>query len=640
MANYFDQFDATQDSQGNYFDQFDEQATQTQSQTPSVASPEQKGGESSRSILGRVSDAITGDDRMTPEMEQLEPVGNAPELNEFSTDALRAGVGQLFGSDASQEKILQSMGGTIRKDSKGNSIVSLPSGDYAINKPGLSPQDVTSFLANALSFTPAGRAGSILGATGKSAATDVALQSGVQAAGGESVDPVQIATSGVLGGAGKAVENAVSGIARTVGGRMSPEARQSVEFAEEAGRPLMTTDVVEPRTFVGGSARAAAEKIPVTGTGSSRRAQQDARSELVREFSGKFDNAQPDEIIQSLQRQTNKVKQAAGQRLSQVNNQMQEAGDIQPVKAIEAIDKEIERLSRLGGAADTETIGKLRTYRDELEGGAEFGLLRDLRTQFRQDVKGDRVAWPSQSQGSVNRVYSAMTDDINDAVNGALGPQVASRYKKANAVYANEAQNVNNTRLKNVLQKGELTPEVANTLLFSNKPSEVKRLYASMDSKGRSAARAAVISKAYEKSGGSPDKFLNELNRLSNQVGILFKGANKREVEGLSRYLDQTRRAATAGAVTPTGQELFQVAVPTGVAMDVLGTGGVGVGSALAYGSLAKAYESKPVRNALLKLANTPKGSTAYDRAISSVSQAVTAATQAESRDQFVIGIT
>lgn len=569
---------------------------------------------------------------MTPEMESLDPVGNAPELNQFSMDAFRAGIGQLFGSDASQEKILQSMGGKIRKDTKGNSIVSLPSGEYALNKPGLSPQDITSFAANALSFTPAGRSASILGATGKSAATDVALQSGVQSAGGESLDPVQVAISGVLGGAGKGIENAASGIARTAGGRMSPEARQSVQYAEETGNPLMTTDVVEPKTFTGRSAQALAEKIPATGTGANRRAQQEARSGLVSDFAGKFSDAQPDEIIQSLQRQTSKVKQAAGQRLSQVNDEMKSVGNIQPQKAISAIDKEVERLSRLGGASDTETIGKLKTYRKELEQGADFGLLRDLRTQFRQDVKGDRMAWPSQSQGSVNRVYSAMTDDITDAVDGALGPQMANRYKKANAVYANEAQNVNNTRLKNVLQKGDLTPEVANTLLFSNKPSEVKRLYASMDSKGRSAARAAVIGKAYEKSGGSPDKFLNELNRLSSQVGILFKGANKREVEGLSRYLDQTRRASKAGAVTPTGQELFQVAVPAGVASDIVGTGGVGTGSVLAYGALAKAYESKPVRNALLKLANTPKGSTAYDRAISNVSQAMTATTQAGSR--------
>ncbi|MCG6365117.1 hypothetical protein [Vibrio fluvialis] len=629
MANYFDQFD---EPKGNYFDQFD-QSLESQLPSAGQSSDEPPAGQKPMSFTDKFVDALTGESRMTPEMEQLQPVGNAPELNQFTAEAFRAGIGQLFGSDASQEKIFQSMGGKLRQDEKGNKIVSLPSGDYALNKPGLSPQDVTSFLANVLSFTPAGRATSVAGAVGRSAATDAVLQEAVQTAGGENIDPIEVATSGALGGAGKAVENVLSTISRAVGGRMSPEAKQSVQYAEDSGQPLMTTDVVPPRTFTGRSAQALAEKIPVTGTGSARRAQQEARRELVQDFSGKFADAQPDEIIQSLQRQTSKVKQAAGQRLSKINDEMQNVGSIHPAKAIEAIDKEISRLSRLGGASDNQTINKLSAYKNEFEKGADFGLLRDLRTQFRQDVKGDRVAWPNQSQAAVERVYTAMTDDIADAVSGRLGPQMANRYKQANSVYAHEAKSVNNTRLKNVLQKGELTPEVANTLLFSNKPSEVKRLYASMDTKGRSAARAAIIGKAYEKSGGSPDKFLNELNRLSSQVGIFFKGATKREVEGLSRYLDQTRRASRAGAVTPTGQELFQVAVPATVTGDIIGTGGQGTMTALSYGALAKAYESKSVRNALLRLANTPKGSMAYDKAISNVSRVITNIGQVSSRN-------
>ena len=46
-------------------------------------------------------------------------------------------------------------------------------------------------------------------------------------------------------------------------------------------------------------------------------------------------------------------------------------------------------------------------------------------------------------------------------------------------------------------------------------------------------------------------------------------------------------------------------------------------------GGLAKVYESPVMRNALLRLANTPKGSTAYDRNISSVTQAITKGLQA-----------
>lgn len=430
---------------------------------------------------------------------------------------------------------------------------------------------------------------------------------------------VNLGAQGLLSTAAKGIGRGITALK----GEIAPEAQQAINFANQADVPLLTSDVVQPGTFTGRSAQALGEKVPLTGTGTLRRGQQEARSELVQRYAQQFDSPAPDEIVQSLQRQTNKVKQAAGQRMTQVNDAMQSAGTITPTQAISAIDTEINRLSRLGGAADEQTISKLQTYKDELSKGADFGLLRDLRTQFRQDVKGDRVVWPGQSQAAVNRVYSALTNDVNQAVNDTLGSQVASRYKQANAVYANEAQLVNNTRLKNVLQKGDLTPEVVNNLLFSNKPSEVRQLYNSLDYRGRSAARASVIGKAYEKSGGSPDKFLNEVNRLSSQTGILFKGAERQYLEGLTTYLDQTRRAARAGVVTPTGQELFQVAVPAGVATDVVGTGGVGTAIGLSYGAVARFYESKPIRNAMLRLANTKAGSPAYERALSQVAIAV-----------------
>lgn len=511
--------------------------------------------------------------------------------------------------------------------------LSLPEGVGTQTQAGKVAADVLPFLINpAAKAVPAGVGIAERGANlAARLGAESAIGSAAQNSGNQNIDQAtnetlqDLSINAGIGGVVRGAGNAIGAGYRAVRGAIAPEAQQAIRFAEQNNAPLLTSDVVPAGTFSGRSAQALGEKIPVTGTGSVRRAQQDARSNLVRQYAESLDSPAPAEIIESLQRQTSKVKQAAGQRLSQVDDAMRGVGAIQPTQAVTAIDTEINRLSRLGGAADSQTISKLQTYRDELANGADFSLLRDLRTQFRQDVKGDRVAWPNQSQAAVNRVYTAMTNDVNQAVTDNLGAQVANRYKQANAVYANEAQLVNNTRLKNVLQRGELTPEVANNLLFSNKKSEIQQLYRSMDNRGRSAARASVIGKAYEKSGGSPDKFLNEINRLSNQTGILFKGADRQYLNGLNTYLDQTRRAARAGAVTPTGQELFQVAIPGAVAGDVVGTGGVGTATALGYGALARVYESNVVRNAMLKLANTPRNSTAFERNMRGAEYAISA---------------
>lgn len=632
------------------------------------AQEQQQEAQQPEGFWANVKDMVTGESRMTPEMEKLQSVSDAPELSEFNKDAAKVAWAQMMGNQQDQEIMLRNLGAEISYDAKGNAIVTMPEmvkqmgwlpkhhadklaaeyggvaevdGDgntviklpprqYALNKPGLSPEDVASGAALAASYTPAGRAGGLVSAGLRAAGTDALIQGTTSYMGGTDIDPFQVGLSGVLGTGGKAFENIVGAAARAIKGKMSPEAAEAVKFADANNAPLMTTDAVQPGTFSGRSAQALAEKIPVTGTGALRRNQQEARSKLVQEYSESFAAPSPDEVVQSLQRQTSKVKQAAGKRISEVESAMQPVGTINPTQAITAIDNEMSRLARLGGAADTQTINKLQTYRDELVKGADFSLLRDLRTQFRQDVKGDRMVWPSQSQGAVNRVYDAMSKDINQSVSDNLGARVADRYRQANAAYAHEAQMVNNTRLKSVLQKGELTPEVANNLLFSNKKSEVQQLYRSLDSRGRNAARASVIGKAYEKSGGSPEKFLNEINRLSAQTGILFKGSEKQYLNGLKKYLEQTQRASRAGTVTPTGQELLQVGIPTGVAADVLGNGGALTAAFATYGGLARVYESKPIRNMMLRLANTPKGSTAYDRLISEISRTATAVMQGE----------
>ncbi|HSC51981.1 MAG TPA: hypothetical protein VLC98_00050 [Phnomibacter sp.] len=162
-------------------------------------------------------EALTGESRMTPEMEKLPAIGDAPEMNELSLNAAKAGWSQMFGSDESQKQILQEMGGKISYDAKGNAIVDLPSGQYALNKPGLSPQDVMSGLANIAAYTPAARAGQAIGAAAQfapaftraavtglgSMLTEGGLQGITQAAGGEQVNPQDVMLAGALGAGGE-----------------------------------------------------------------------------------------------------------------------------------------------------------------------------------------------------------------------------------------------------------------------------------------------------------------------------------------------------------------------------------------------------------------------------------------------------
>ncbi|HFU8350652.1 TPA: lytic transglycosylase domain-containing protein [Escherichia coli] len=441
---------------------------------------------------------------------------------------------------------------------------------------------------------------------------------------------------GVLaGGAINAAGRGLGAAYRGVRGAITPEAQQAIRFAEREGVPLHTTDLLQPTSRVGKMAQTTAENIPLAGTSGMRATQQEARSQLVQRFADKFGEYDPAVIIDSLKAKTSGIRRAAGNRLEQVQNAM--AGvNILPARAIQQIDTEISNLQKLGKVADNETISKLQSYRDELvrnagpDGPVNLDLkqLSDLRSQFRMDVKGERPVLPNRSDAAIQRVYKAMTDDINGAISQNLGNDTLRKYQQANAVYADEAAKLKNTRLKNVLMKGDLTPEVVNNMLFSKNKSEIKTLYNSVGRVGRAQMRNGIIGKAMEKSGGSPDQFLRQLNILQNQTGITFKGQDAAYLKGLKNYLQSTQQAAKAAVTTPTGQQTIPFIIGYGTAMNPATTG-----AAVSYGLLTRAYESEPFRNAMLRMANTPRGSTDFEKAMQQAQKAINALTQGAKSD-------
>ncbi|EBX8951116.1 lytic transglycosylase domain-containing protein [Salmonella enterica subsp. enterica] len=452
---------------------------------------------------------------------------------------------------------------------------------------------------------------------------------GSLAANSERDNPGALATdlgTGVaLGGAINQLGRAAGAAYRGIRGTIAPEAQQAIQFANAADVPLHTTDVLQPNSRVGRMAQTTAENIPFAGTSTMRANQQEARSQLVDEFASRFGEYDPSIVVGSLKAKTSGIKRAAGNRLEQVQNAM--AGvNIQPSKAIQQIDTEIASLQKLGKVADNDTISKLQAYRDELTRNAgasgpvamDLQQLSGLRSQFRQDVKGERTVLPNRSDAAIQRIYNAMTSDIDSAIGQNLGNDTLRRYKQANAIYADEANKLQNTRLKNVIMKGYLTPEVVNNMLFSKNKSEVQNLYRSVGQVGRAQMRNGIIGKAMEKSGGSPDQFLRQVNLMYNQTGIAFKGRDAAYLKGIKNYLEATKRAGQTGVTTPTGQQTIPFILGIGT---VTNPALVGVGGG--YGLLARMYESEPARNAMLRLANTPRGSTAFEKALSDVERIV-----------------
>lgn len=435
---------------------------------------------------------------------------------------------------------------------------------------------------------------------------------------------VNLGAHGLLTGAAKAIGRGVT----AVRGQVAPEAQKLIDTAESMGVTPMTSDIAKPVGEMGALGKGLVQggEGALLGTGAQRAEQYATRSKLVKNYLERFGEYNPDDVVNSLTSTLRGRKDAAGSVIENVTKRMG-TSPVDTTNTISALDTAIARQERLGTSANQGLLNSLRNLKGEVESGnIDFDLLRQHRTAFRSNVQGDAMVFPNQAKATTNMVENAMSRDLRNAVGKSLGAQDASAYLKANSDYANVFNKVLNKRIANTLNRAsnEATPELINSVVYSRKPSDIQRIWGALDSKGKDAMRAAYISKISERVGDSPAKFISEINKLKSQsggeiYGTIFSGKHMKELDALHDVLGATSRSDSANVVTQTGQAL---ANPMRI-----GAGAATLGQSLAaeagYGLMMRVYESRPVRNALLRLSATKAGTPAYERALTEAANAI-----------------
>lgn len=401
-------------------------------------------------------------------------------------------------------------------------------------------------------------------------------------------------------------------------------ADEAVAFAEQNKLPLTTSDISPPTSGVGRGAQVIGEQTPFVGTGGLRGKQQEARVGLLQKLKDETPEISDEALSKSLIDSVNSYKSTIGKRYNDIAQRM---GDRKfPIdNTIKAIDSELESLTQGGKIQDKATIAALQEIKDNLLAGDgnSFRVMRDNRTFMRENLKPSADKPSTQADRVIDRVYNAMTDDIQSAVKSTLGDEAAFKLKQADKLFATEINTQKKTKLKKALLNGDVKPEEATKVLFSNSPSDVRELYAALDNKGRSNARAAIINKMLEKANESPDKFLSEANRYKSQYGTFFKGEEKAKLDGMIAYLEATRRASKATVDTPTGLRNVPVIIAGGAGADLFGGGGSVSATIGTIAGLSRLYESKPVRNALIKLSKAKPSDPNYEKLYLAVDAAI-----------------
>ena len=198
-------------------------------------------------------DTFTGSDRIAqnPELGTLPEFGGTEQGDTFKIAAgLLSTANPIEQQDIIKSIIPESEFETL---ADGSVIVNVPNDEgimqrSILNRPGISPQDLTTGIAQVLSFVPAARLASFgkgllqkfgIGAAASSA-TEAARQEGVIAQGSEQGrDPANVAIAGGLGGLSEVVVPAVQGL------RASSRARAIGAEAEEVAKAV---ESIKPTT--------------------------------------------------------------------------------------------------------------------------------------------------------------------------------------------------------------------------------------------------------------------------------------------------------------------------------------------------------------------------------------------------------
>lgn len=482
--------------------------------------------------------------------------------------------------------------------------------------------DVTGSAIGAM-LTGAGMGAAGMTGRGAALAGDVGL--GAATGAGEANDGRL--TGAMLGAAGGAAGNRIAAGLGAAGRAMMPEVTGDVatraataQTAEQAGIPVMTSDVFQPDTFMGKIGQRVTERIPFAGTGGKRAEQQIARVDAVKQVFDEYGALSakdlPEAIFTDLaeKRGADITKYTTAKR--EVIDRLSGLGFVEVNKTVAALDKQIAAMERRGTDASKAVAEKLKSIRNDVQ-GKDLDQLEAIRQdELSQAFQSSDTLADVRTVGrkAMGPVYAALREDMGDFIKIGGDRRDYTKWMVANKRLAEGMGDLEKGALKTVLRQGNATPEVVERMLFSAKPSDVRAIMSQLGPKGQEAARQAVIARVFKNMGGdidelSTDKFITEMRKVGPQIGVVFKQEQAQQLEGLVKALKLTRRANASQLATSTGQEAAPFAAGA-VMTNVFGA--AALPATALVGAFGRAYESPAGRNLMLSLAKAKEGTQAF----------------------------
>ena len=390
-----------------------------------------------------------------------------------------------------------------------------------------------------------------------------------------------------------------------------------INKGNETGTPVLTSDIAPPTSYMGKLTQSVSEKLGIFGSGRARAKQQEARIDIVKslasEFEVELDSPFLEDVVKSLDEKTARTLGDAMESRSRAITALNEFGEVPIPKTVNAIKIEKAKQSRLKMVGNSALISRLEAFEESLT-NRSFADAASVRTEIINDIKAVNADVDKRSSDALSNIKKAIDLDLNAFAKGN-DKDAGLNWLRANRSLAETLAETKGTELKRILEKGEATPENVAPLLKGGKRSTLERLKSNLTPDGAAAARAAIIRDALDESGYfrddfNPDKLTTALQKTNRQqaIRVFFEDGDRKQLQGLIRLLNATRRAQVASAKPDTGGQLVPAATfgSLGYGLSVDPFTAVFVGGTLS--TIAKVYESRATRSLLLRLNKSKQG--------------------------------
>lgn len=384
-------------------------------------------------LPGAVKEAVTGEQRTTPEiqaaLDEQRTIYDMPESNQLSWGLVKAAFGGLMANSKERAQIFAANlpGVQVREDQMGNQWLRSPTdGREYVIPPGFKPQDVPRATAQVGAFVPAGRAATVLGSGAAAGLTQAAIEASQEATGGE-FNPGDVATAGAFGAAVPMISNAIrygAGRGRELLQRMRGAAQAAPDGAPvpavvpQPGAPVTPAPAPVTQTAPAVTQNPSPTLKPVDELGQtmrtaslggigSKKAQQilaqqaapDAETVAAAQRLGIAEHLQPDHVT------TNQAfRQLAGLVKSQTGS---EAAAAQHEGLLKVAERAAKIVEDIGGSPDVSTLSAnvrsvMQATHDTLRSRAD-----DLYAQVRSAI-------PAKTQAPAPQTISLIRQRAND----------------------------------------------------------------------------------------------------------------------------------------------------------------------------------------------------------------------------------